>query len=421
MKEKTPVVFCAFANDPVLSLKLSEEEKGIRTAFSRLHHSGKIEFFSLGMTSIDQLYDQLSLYGKRVSVFHFGGHSSSDEIKLVDGESKMDNLAVELGQQAHLSLVFLNGCQNVNQIKALFREGIPAVIATSTEVGDDVALVFATKFYHNLVAGKSIRQAFDSSSSLIKDLNSNVRIVSNERTPVSQSTLEPLGKNIYGLYCLEDEALNWTIPNGKRSNKKWSALSWGVVFILVLGGSLFWLSPNLVGEADQEEVIPYREDSTEQEVVTIPIPEDTLPLPPVIPSIDYSYSIRIKGTPEVLSNSEFPAFKKEVARIISRKVGSSHSRLRFDRMAARSISIEIPDVLLQPTATEGDLYAFRHGKVNLLINGDYCTAFAIEGRRHPWQRKEITIKELLHEIQAKLSKNITNLSKTTRQCLEDTI
>ncbi|MBK7337849.1 MAG: CHAT domain-containing protein [Saprospirales bacterium] len=78
-------------------------------------------------------------------------------------------MGVQLSHQKDLKLVFLNGCSSKAQVEVLFEHGVKAVIATNSRVKDNKSRIFAEYFYKAFATGKTIREAFDSAVSFLKN------------------------------------------------------------------------------------------------------------------------------------------------------------------------------------------------------------------------------------------------------------
>lgn len=98
---------------------------------------------------------QLEDYPQDYRIFHFAGHALDEVLemgqdKLPDNARQVD-MAYYADQLARygtdLRLVFLNACGTEKQAKALLKEGIRAVVATTLPVRDTYAAEFARHFY----------------------------------------------------------------------------------------------------------------------------------------------------------------------------------------------------------------------------------------------------------------------------------
>ncbi len=173
------VLLFAFANDrmnPALYLRnLPEELRRVRAAMAPVVRSGLCETVELPNATDREVLDlfQDPLYRDRIVVFHFGGHASSGALLLEspEGETTIAHaggLARFLGEQRGLELVFLNGCSTEGQVEDLLAAGVPAVIATSQAILDEVATELAGRFFQALASGASIRRAYAQATAAVE-------------------------------------------------------------------------------------------------------------------------------------------------------------------------------------------------------------------------------------------------------------
>ncbi|MEO1079497.1 MAG: CHAT domain-containing protein [Pseudomonadota bacterium] len=164
-----PVVFLAFANAVDRHLpQLKSESRKIYSALSGLEDEHAIQLHREESSSLRELYEDLLRFDGRIVVFHYGGHADGSVLELEDGEGGAQGLARLLGQQSSLKLVFLNGCATRGHVDHLLKAGVPAVIATSVEIGDSKAEAFSAAFYTALAGGRSIEESFAAGSALVE-------------------------------------------------------------------------------------------------------------------------------------------------------------------------------------------------------------------------------------------------------------
>lgn len=212
MKRSKPIILFALANDAQKSLRLEEEESAARTALAAAHDQAKIEYHSLGLTTLDEIYRSFNRFHNRIAIFHYSGHSDAEFLQLVDREARASGLNALMGMQQQLQLVFLNGCANKEQLEELFAKGIKAVIATSAPIEDQKALQFSTQFYKALGAGKSIDEAFDTAASYLKHEAPDLEVTTRG---IKLDKLKATEQFPWGLYTNpqnEEVDLNWTLP-----------------------------------------------------------------------------------------------------------------------------------------------------------------------------------------------------------------
>ena len=206
---KKPVFLFAFANDKGNSLRLEEEERQLRAIFAPLHDQGKIEFHSLGSTTLDDIYYAFNRFHNRIALFHYGGHSDGNFLHLKDTGDRSENLATIMGMSNKLKVVVINGCKNQQQVNDLFEKGVQSVIATNAKIEDNKALVFSNHFYENLVGGKNLREAFETAASRVKNddptLNYSYRSIGFDSEDLSDQFE-------WELRCSNENLSSWTLP-----------------------------------------------------------------------------------------------------------------------------------------------------------------------------------------------------------------
>ncbi|MFN8467341.1 MAG: CHAT domain-containing protein [Caldilineaceae bacterium] len=163
-----PVLFLAFANEQEDSANylrnLPEERRRLLAVLDR--EAAPYTVAQYPNLTIDELVAGLQRYNHRIALFHYGGHSDNSYLLLESAASKREfahagGLAKLLAQQHGLHLVFLNGCFNRDQADLLLDAGVPVVVATNSEIEDDAALAFATRFYEALAGNATVQAAFD--------------------------------------------------------------------------------------------------------------------------------------------------------------------------------------------------------------------------------------------------------------------
>ncbi len=214
---ENPVVFLAFANDNDNHLPLLDEERRvISDHLLPLANNNFIQLFVEPTAQITDLTKYITDFKNRVIVFHYGGHASSSRIFLTDQEADAQGVALLLGQQENLKLVFLNGCSTLEQVDLLFSHGIPAVIATSVPVEDPSAREFADKFYAALGRDHSIEEAFNLAAANHQMRGKDLPVI-HRGLQLNNSQEESMP---WGLYVSEEHAdvLQWKIPKKMASS-----------------------------------------------------------------------------------------------------------------------------------------------------------------------------------------------------------
>ncbi|HUF70685.1 MAG TPA: CHAT domain-containing protein, partial [Longimicrobiales bacterium] len=176
MRDRRPVVLLAFANSPDRYLRhLALEARGVRERLEVAENAGLCELVMRANATADEVLDvfQDARYRDRIAVFHFAGHASDYTLLLESVEQRgkavhAGGFAAFISRQRGLELVFLNGCSTEPQVERLLNAGIPAVIATTESIADDVAAQLSIRFYAGLAAGASIRTAYDEAVAAVR-------------------------------------------------------------------------------------------------------------------------------------------------------------------------------------------------------------------------------------------------------------
>lgn len=172
-----PVFVFAYANDRIADERylrdLPRERREIKAALRDAAASRNCALIECPNATVDEVLDECQLAGRRLTVFHFAGHADGRTLlfEQPDGGAAMiraESLAQFLGKLKRLQLVVLNGCSTGDQVAALLRSGIKAVVATTTLVGDETACRFARHFYLALAQGDTIQAAFDRATSALQ-------------------------------------------------------------------------------------------------------------------------------------------------------------------------------------------------------------------------------------------------------------
>jgi hypothetical protein len=171
-----PVLLFAYANDRLDDQRymrnLPEERRTIEAALRGIEDAGTVDVVHCPNATIDEVLDKCQRCGERLAVFHFAGHADGKTLLFEhpDGSpaaSHARSIAEFLATFGGLRLVVLNGCSTQDQVESMLALGIPAVVATSTLVRDDVATSFAGHLYAALAAGETVETAFRRASSAV--------------------------------------------------------------------------------------------------------------------------------------------------------------------------------------------------------------------------------------------------------------
>ncbi len=207
-----PLIFLAFADYRTTDDHLRElgaEQDGIVSALQRAKAAGLCDIITLADATVSKIQAVFNESQQSISIFHFAGHASGYELLLKEENIHAEAFARFLGRQSGLQLVFLNGCSTQRQVKALQENGVPLVIATARSIEDGIACEFATYFYQQLGAGKSIAEAYQQYEYGHEIKNTSLRRLYSSKTPALAIDRFP-----WELYVKDgaDAAKAWNLP-----------------------------------------------------------------------------------------------------------------------------------------------------------------------------------------------------------------
>lgn len=210
-----PVIFMAFAN--IADAPLPKLEREGENIYRTLNEGAGKGFYLLHrepFATTEKIAHYLIEFKDRVAVFHYGGHAEGDGLELNDQKAGASGIAQLISAQKNLKLLFLNGCSTKNQVEQLLALGVPAVIATSCPIEDEMATELAEQFYNALVKKHTIREAFAMAAGLVKAKGGQAEEYRGIKLP-EQTDVFP-----WGLYTQDDEVLDWKLPEQKSNRQE---------------------------------------------------------------------------------------------------------------------------------------------------------------------------------------------------------
>ncbi len=198
---KPPIIFLVFANDKQADLEgIREETQSLRNLLEKDSYiKDNFEVKLIPFTTRDLLLNDLREYRNRIACLHFAGHSDSEVWRLDDGDLQAKLLADFLKQQNTIKFLFLNGCKNKAQVEAFKQAGIPALIATSRPIQDNLANTFSNEFYKSFISQEgttSILTAYEEAKAIAKGetgSNRDTRACGHLECEIENATLKYLG------------------------------------------------------------------------------------------------------------------------------------------------------------------------------------------------------------------------------------
>ncbi|MCB0558849.1 MAG: CHAT domain-containing protein [Lewinellaceae bacterium] len=157
-----PVILLTFANDRTAYLdNLKRESRHLNQALEPWEDKYAIKVYREEQAEAREIIHAMNRFDGTIIIFHYAGHVAGNRLVLENSEGHGEGLAQLLKRQKALKLAFLNGCSTQGQVEGLLELGIPAVIATTTQIGDSQATGFAEYFYQKLANGGTLAQSFE--------------------------------------------------------------------------------------------------------------------------------------------------------------------------------------------------------------------------------------------------------------------
>jgi len=168
----TPVLGAEGNEPPAVRLDIWKEwqnlEDAIREPNPNTGREKPIDLTCLLSSTRDRIRRALEGF----DVVHFSGHGTESGLLLETEHGREDLVAsddfAKLFANSNVKLVVLSACESVKTAEALRKAGVPAVIATQESVLDNVAKLFASRFYAELTDGKSFAAALEVAQSAIE-------------------------------------------------------------------------------------------------------------------------------------------------------------------------------------------------------------------------------------------------------------
>jgi hypothetical protein len=147
-----------------------------------------------------------------LTIFHYAGHANGEQLFFRDSAADANGLAELISKLPNLKLVFLNGCETLEQIDGLLDRGVNAVLATSRPINDAMARVLSGAFYKALSKGKNLKEAFKAAQEETRTYPRDLVYKTGDRFSHAPSVGGQHG-NVFdwGLYTRDDAKLDWKL------------------------------------------------------------------------------------------------------------------------------------------------------------------------------------------------------------------
>jgi hypothetical protein len=157
---------------PLDRLDLERESRQIKERLGEIECAAEIRFEIAIPENLARLLSQ-----QEFDVLHFTGHGGRGALAFEDGRGGVYVLDPDRlewltapGGRAPFRLAFLSACHSESVAQALLAVGVPHVVAIDYEqpVRDVAARTFARNFYSPLLAGRTVREAFDGACAVVR-------------------------------------------------------------------------------------------------------------------------------------------------------------------------------------------------------------------------------------------------------------
>ncbi len=215
------VLFFAFANDRDNPLpNLEKEDELIYSLLAPRQAQMHFMIHRDSFADLGQITEYLTLYRKRIVLFHYSGHADGQGLFLGGEDAKARGIAELLAQCDRLKLVVLNGCSTQAQVQLLQEKNIPVVVATSAPIADNKAAEFAIQLYRSLANQENISEAYDAAKGKVLAMDDKVHFERSSGRMAATST-DPQA-SLWGLFQQAgmDETTQWSLPLGMSNEEQ---------------------------------------------------------------------------------------------------------------------------------------------------------------------------------------------------------
>jgi hypothetical protein len=195
-----------------LNAERDEINKHVLNAKDRFDHpTARMRSENVTHASITELLRR-DEHRNELTIFHYAGHANGEQLFFQDSAADANGLAELISKLPNLKLVFLNGCETLEQIDGLLDLGVKAVLATSRPINDGMAKVLSAAFYEALATGKSLKEAFKEAQEETKTYPRDLVHKTGNRFSHAPGGAGQ-GGNVFdwGLYASEDANLDWKL------------------------------------------------------------------------------------------------------------------------------------------------------------------------------------------------------------------
>lgn len=172
-----PVICCFFdaaLGDQYDVANCEQEIDALRTLFRSATEQQHLLLEVLEKASLKKLEEVISRHDSAIRILHYVG--TEETFRSLMERPYLSTLV------PHLKLFFYNFCHSQEEAEQLKEQGVPVVIACSSDLDNNYSLDFTVQFYQGLLQGATIREAFvGAGGSLEPDIPSRSTFYETER------------------------------------------------------------------------------------------------------------------------------------------------------------------------------------------------------------------------------------------------
>ncbi|MEN9611672.1 MAG: hypothetical protein RLZZ628_2486 [Bacteroidota bacterium] len=260
----TPIILLAFAPHNLRKVRV---ESGNLSEI--VPQQSLIEGKWVNELSAKSLNEAVASAGQRFLMFHYSGHSTTDDLLMHDGKGLQSTALSRILKhgQENLSFVFLNGCESYGHLTALAGKGVQAFIVSNTSIGDTMAVNLATEFYNLfLLKGRTLKSAFESAAATVNPNGIHPNIIEVNAGEVQKTALSA-AQWVLAIHTNHNEVKNWTLADFVNSKKEsptmepplmlaFVLLVWAILAPILSDGVKEWLFRMMPSLETASEVKP---------------------------------------------------------------------------------------------------------------------------------------------------------------------
>lgn len=148
-------------NDSLLLISPSAPDLSVHYEIEWLTRLFRVDLLS-GTVTKERVFSHIR--GRSFRIIHVAAHGDSDGILLSNGEKMDMHELTALARAVEADLIYLNSCSSARLAQFLVDQGVPVVIAATSDIDDLQAWSMASTFYYALASGDDVFSAYKKAS-----------------------------------------------------------------------------------------------------------------------------------------------------------------------------------------------------------------------------------------------------------------